>query len=195
MKKAILALAATAVTGTAVAGPSWTYVDLGYLRSSSISNDIDGYEVAGSIGFADMWHAQASYGTQEVDGGGVEIDKYYSVNVGVHPAITDNTDFVADVGYTKWDIENGNSPKVYTLGLGVRSMLTEKMELSALLTTQSGDLDAGANDDLTNIVPELGGQYFFTDNVSVNVAYAWGNTEGVVLGTGNQAKFGVRWSF
>ena len=146
MKNAIIAAAALAVSGTAIAGPSWTYVDLGYTRQSSIEdpaigNNVDksqGYELTGSFGFGNIWHVGATYGSAEAkvnNASDIELDKYYDLRAGVHPAITDSTDFVAEIGYTKWETKNAgglnvnNKPKAYDITVGVRSMLSEKFEL------------------------------------------------------------------
>ncbi len=201
MKKAMIAVAALAATGTATAGPAWTYIDLGYIQSSTAeavgTEDSTGYDLAGSIGFGDMWHAQASWGNQETDsaGGGSLIDvDVYELRAGVHPAITDNTDFVADIGYTKWDVNGGGKPDAYDIRIGVRSMLADNFEVNATLAAQSGDLDASGT-DFDNLIPTVGGQYFFSDNISVNLEYSWGGTQDVVVGSKDAARFGVRWSF
>ncbi len=195
MKKAMIAVAAMAATGTATAGPACTYADLGYVESSNFSDqDTDGYDLSGSLGIGEMWHLQGSWGNQERDNG-AEVD-VYELRAGVHPAITDNTDFVADIGYTKWDIDGANQkPDAYDIRIGVRSMLADNFEVNATLAAQSGDLDDNASTDFTNLIPTVGGQYFFTDNVSVSLEYSWGGTQETVLGSSDAARFGVRWSF
>ena len=216
MKKVIIALAAMAASTGALAGPSWTYIDGAYLRGSSAeqagTDKVQGYELAGSFGFANIWHVAGAYGAAENDVGpnAAEIEDYYTITGGVHPAITDNTDFVAEIGYTGWsllnvDVANGGASAdatAYNLTVGVRSMLSDRFELNAFLTYQAGDTDSSAattGDKFQVFAPSVGGQYFFTDNFSVNLAYTWGDVQSSVvsggLGTADTGRFGVRWSF
>ncbi len=202
MKKAIIALAAMGLSSAAMAGPSWTYVDGAYIVSSSFNDqDIDGYQLEGSLGLFNIWHIAGTYGSADDDGAGLgEIDSYYNVRGGVHPAITDSTDFVAEIGYTQWDLKNGpadgQKPTAYDLTVGVRSMVADDFELNAFLSAQSGDLDgSGGNDDFTNLAPSVGGQYFFLDHFSVNVSYTWNDIQSAAVGSSDTAQFGVRWSF
>jgi opacity protein-like surface antigen len=205
MKKLVIALAAMGLSSAAMAGPSWTFVDLGYAEASSSeelggTEDISGYDLTGSFGFAGIWHINGTYGTisaEPVSGSDVDVDRY-RIGVGVHPAITDSTDFVAEIGYTAWevDVEGDPEPEAIDLTLGVRSMITDQFELNGFLATQVGSSDFGSpDDDFTNLAPSLGGQYFFTDNLSVNLNYTWGDIQSVVAGSGDTARFGVRWSF
>jgi len=211
MKKVIIALAAMAASTGALAGPSWTYVDLAYTRSSSLeeagTDKSQGYELEGSFGFANIWHVAGFYGSAETDavsGGTFEIEDYYNIRGGVHPAITDNTDFVAEIGYTGWSTKSAGGatadPKAYDLTVGLRSMLSDRFEINGFLTYQSGESDSGAADDKFQVfAPTVGGQYFFTDNFSVNLAYTWGDIQSTVLAAGaavaDTGRFGVRWSF
>ena len=75
MKKLMIALAALAMSGTAVAGPSWTYVDLGYLVGDSAQKDAEteGLGLRGSFGFANMWHVQLDLAAGETAGGKSDI--------------------------------------------------------------------------------------------------------------------------
>lgn len=222
-------LAATAALTTSTAalaeGPAWTYVDLGYLRSSSTELDsspgaasgtIDksqGYVLDGSFGFAEIWHAGIYVGTAEtkIDGAAnLEIDTFYNVRVGLHPSVTDNTDFVAEIGYTTWDFATNaqnpsggiGKPSAADITVGVRSMLSDRFELSAFLSYFRGEADIdGISDKFQIFAPQVGGQFFFTDNFSINLDYTFGDLQSSVLaGSGlisvsDTAKFGLRWSF
>ena len=209
MKKVMIALASMGLSTAAMAGPSWTFVDLGYAESSSSeelagTEDISGYDITGSFGFAGIWHINGTYGTittESVGSPDVDVDRY-RIGAGAHPAITDSTDFVAEIGYTAWEVDAGGGsdpePEAIDLTLGVRSMVTDQFELNAFLATQIGSSDFGSSDDdFTNLAPSVGGQYFFTDNISVNVNYTWNDVQSLAVGslTGDTARFGVRWSF
>lgn len=195
MKKAILALAVMAVSGTAAAGPSWTYVDAGYLRASSGDEDTDGYQVRGSFGFADMWHVQAEYLDGESEGGkssgGADVDGYNFV-VGAHPAVNDTTDLVFDLSYFDYDADMGmgeSSIDGYGLGTGLRTMWTDALELNAGIEVLSGDVEGAG--DVTEVVVSVGGNYAFTDNVVVGVELS----NGGLVQEGNLANFFARWQF
>ena len=192
MRKAILALAAMAVSGTAVAGPAWTYIDFGYLRAASGDEDTDGYIVRGSIGFADMWHAQLDYTDAEIAGGkgssgGADTDGYV-LTVGANPAVNDTTDLVFDLSYFDSDLDTSsgeNSADGYGLGVGLRSMWTDALEVNAGVEVVSGDWDIGG--DFTDIIVTVGGNYAFTDNIVVGAE--------VANGDGNTANFFARYQF
>jgi len=195
MKKSILALAAMAITGTAVAGPNWTYVDAGYVRGSSGNEDTDGFSLQGSVGFAEIWHAQLDYSDGEANGGkssgGTDNDGY-TFTVGVNPAVSDTTDLVFDLSY--FDIDNdtassSSSVDGYGLGVGLRTMWTDQLEVNGGAEVVSGDA-GGSNSDFTNVIVSVGGVYSFTDNVAVSMDVANGGIVG-----GNAARFGVRWNF
>lgn len=209
MKKSMIALAAvaaTGVSGAAMAGPSWTYLDLGYTSGASFEDgsdggDTDGFALRGSFGI-DIWHARLEYNDGEVLGGknsgGADTDGYV-LAVGAHPAITDNTDLVLELSYFDQETDFGfgeADADGYGLTVGIRSMFTDNVELSAGVTAISGDgatSDAfffGGDGDFKSIAVNAGGQYLFTDNVGVGVDV--GVASGVL---GNSANFYVRWSF
>jgi len=180
MKKLIIAVAAMAASGMAVAGPSWTYAEAGYIVVDG--DDNDGYSVAGSFGFADIWHVRADY--SDVDNVAGDTDGYELV-AGIHPAISDNTDFVFEISYFDFDIGAAGELDGYGLEVGLRSMFTDNVELSASVGTDDQDFSAGG--DNTDVSVTAGGQYYFTDNISLGVE--------VNVGDGNSAEFGVRYSF
>jgi opacity protein-like surface antigen len=203
MKQAMIAVAALAASGTAFAGahssgggsdPDWTFVNARYIQASGFGDEeTDGYSLDGSFEFAEKWHVQGSWGTIELDGG-TDVD-IYTIRVGGHPAVTANTDLVFDIGYTEWDIDGGTTPSAYDVRMGYRTMLSDAVELNGFLTYQSGDTDSGSSDDFDNFAPTLGAQYYWTDNLSVNVAYSWNSTFNAVSGTSDIVDFGVRYNF
>ena len=193
MKKSIIAAAALAaggVSGVAMAGPSWTYLDLGYTQGSSFGDDdSDAFQLRGSFGI-DMWHARLEYIDGETFG---EDYDGYRLFVGAHPALTENTDLVFELGYFDLDLDDGSFTDSYdgfTLGAGLRSMLTDNLELNGGFRASNGDVD-GFDIDLVQVY--AGGQYLFTDNVGVGVDLEIGSSD---FGFGgNTANMYVRWSF
>lgn len=197
MKKAMIAIAAMAASGAAMAGPSWTYIDAGYTRASSGPDDTEGFQLRGSVGFADLWHARAAYIDGEISGGkgsatgGADTDGYEIV-LGVHPAVSDTTDLVFEIGYADADVENTlgtASGDGYSLSTGLRTMWTENLEINAAISAVDADVSNCSSCDSTTILVGAGGQYLFNDNVGVGVDVSNGS------GVGNAANFYVRWSF
>jgi len=197
MNKAMIALAAMAMSGAAVAGPSWTYADVGYTRASSGAQDSEGYNLRGSFGM-DIWHASASYADGEIAGGkgsgGADVDGY-QLRVGAHPAVNDTTDLVLELGYYDGAANFGFGPNTkadgYILGAGLRNMWTDALELNAGVDILSGDVGSAgfSKSDNTTVLVRAGGQYLFTDGVGVGVDVSNSNA------TGNLANFYLRWSF
>ena len=209
MRNIILAMAGLAVSGVAAAaeGPSWTYADASYWRGDSGEDDSEAYVLEGSFGFADKYHVQGQYLSGEQNPFSVLDDSEdfdgYRIKAGINPAVTDNTDFVFQVGYFDLSQELGSgAPDLdidgYSLTLGLRSMFAEKVELFAYANVDVADLDAGRfdlsdegiDDEATEISAIIGGQYFFTDNFSLSLRYEDG---GII--NDNAAQFGARWSF
>ena len=210
MRNLILALAGMAVSGLAVAGPSWTYFDAGYNRADSGDDETDGFQLEGSFGFADKYHVQATYYDGEVGGSGGSGDNPdydgYRLAAGINPAVTDGTDFVFQIGY--FDLEEDDtglrddSVDGYDLRVGLRSMLTDNVEIFGYVNTVIGEADcdnggtcsilnvrADDGDDFTEISAIVGGQYLFTDNIGLTLKY---EQDGLF---GDNATFGARWSF
>jgi hypothetical protein len=200
MNKALVTLAALTVAGSAMAAedPLWTYADIGYQRSSSGSEDTEGFNLRGSIEFADKWHASLLYADGEVDGGkpsGVDYDGY-ELRLGIHPALSANTDYVFEFGYFDGE-DDGGAGSVdefdgYSLTTGIRTMWTERLELNAFVGVRSGDFGpkGGASWDFTEVIVQAGGQYLFTDNIGVGVDLLNGGSL-----SGNTANFYARFNF
>ena len=194
MKKAMIALAALAFMGTAIAGPNWTYVDAGYTRASSGEGVTDGFLLRGSIGFMEMWQARVEYVDGQIDGGSPPGEDYdgYLLAIGAHPAVSDSTDLVLEIGLFDGDVKDGGGTTGtdgYSLTAGLRSMWTDNLELNAFVSTVDASVDGCGSCDSTSVVVQAGGQYLFTDNLGVGVDVANGG------GSGSVANFYVRYGF
>jgi hypothetical protein len=201
MKKILLTMAALALSTSAIAGPSWTYADLGFVvADGEFDESTTGYGLRGSFGFGDLWHIQADVASFESGGGkgtGNGTDNtVYTIRGGIHPAVTDNTDFVLDISYTGIEDDEGDSktkPKAYGLRTGVRSNIG-KLELRGFITLASTDNDQDGTgtppiqeSKTLQIIPAIGGQYNFSDAWSVGI-----DTQ---LEGDNISDLYVRWSF
>jgi hypothetical protein len=196
MKKLLLTMAALALSTSAIAGPSWTYADLGFVvADGSQDEDTTGYSLRGSFGFGELWHIQADVASFESGGGkgtGNGTDNtIYTIRGGIHPAVTDNTDFILDISYTGVEEKSDDDkvkPKAYGIRTGVRSNIG-KLELRGFITLAStdNDQDGAAESKTLQIIPAIGGQYNFSDAWSVGID--------TVLEEDNLSNLYVRWSF
>lgn len=187
MKKLILGLAAMALSSVAMAGPAWTYAEAAAIFVESGDDKTTGYGIGGSLGLGDLFHVTGQYedySDGEFDGGISDYDGY-RIAAGIHPAVTDSTDIFAELGYTSVGIDDANNdPDAIDLTLGVRSMVSDKVELSAALKLNNGSDDTGGSDDFQSSEISIGGQYFFTDAFSITAS-----------GSEDVTALGVRWSF
>jgi hypothetical protein len=196
MKKLILALAAFGLSSVAMAGPSWTYADVGFFVGDSDGKDMEtqGFALRGSLGFGAIWHAQLDYADGEFDGGksdgGADVDGY-AIRAGIHPAATDDTDWVLDLGYSSQSYDDGFGDYDYDgidLRTGVRSNISDNIELRAFISLGSWDGD-GSSDEGVEVAYSVGTQYNFNEAWSVGADASF-NTSDVDL-----MNLYVRWSF
>jgi hypothetical protein len=189
-----------------MAGPSWTYAELNYVTADSADpatgeDKWDGYGIEGSIEFFDVWHASLNLSSVDTGSNIVGDIDTTDFRVGLHPAVTDSTDLYLELGYTSYDLDQGgplDTPSEVILAAGIRSMLSDKVEVRAGLTYAQGDYDADSgfgSDDYTDSRFNVGGGYYFTDNLSVDVDYT--TVQDGMIGSGGQDIFelGVRWNF
>ena len=201
MKKLLVAAAAMAISTGAIAGPSWTYVDLGaIIADGSNSEDTTGLGLRGSFGFGDLWHIQAEVASFELNGGKGKCDleeqecgdvTTYVLRGGIHPAVTDDAQFVLDIGYQGGEVKTRDEdtsgkikPSTYDIRGGYRQNIGA-LELRGFISYARTDDDAGNKE--WNIIPALGLQYNFSDAWSVGI-----DTE---IEDDNQSDLYVRWSF
>ncbi len=119
---------------------SYNYVVGGYQRidlDNGFGLDIDGdrFAIGGSFEVGESWFLFAGYGLSDFDFG-VELDEI-SAGVGFHTAISPSTDFVAEVGFASADISAAGvsvDDNGYAASVGVRSMLSNEVELAAAVT-------------------------------------------------------------
>ena len=213
--KTIIVIAALTVSGIAIAGPSYTFVDLGYLTGDAGDERTDGLGVRGSFGFAGMWHVAGELNALEANGGkdknGQDISGV-TIYGGLHPAMTDNTDLVIDLGFDVFEAEeqasgaNDGKTDIQAIFLrtGPRALLAgDKLELSAYVSVAIGETDPslGTKQDYTNVGLQLGGQYYFTPAISlgveaeVNGARSGPSGSSISGGNDDLVRIFGRWSF
>jgi len=188
----IVAAGALLASSAAFAGPDWTFIEGAFYQGNELSqngdNDNDAYSLGGSFGFADMYHVQAEYIDGEAGAGNDSDYDGYELTFGVNPAVTDNTDFVAQAFYADIDASDfsGVGAEGYGVRMGLRSMYTDKVELSAYGVFRDSEFD---NTDLegTQVGAEIGGQYYWTEAFSVGLD--------ALLADSTALRFSARWNF
>jgi hypothetical protein len=207
--KLLIALAALTLSGAAVAGAPFTFVDLGYVTSDSGDERTDGFALRGSFGFGNMWHVglgamSADAGGGKSKAGGADVSGF-DLYVGLHPAITDNLDLVVDLGYQSGEVDDGSFKDDVTaifLRSGPRVLFGDKLELSMYVIGAWGEdkYNGGTTTkvDFTEVGLQVGTQYYFTPAWSVG---ADANFNRSVIGKSitsigeDSLSLFVRWSF
>lgn len=224
---AVLSAASLMAAGTAMAEPQWTYAQLGWIQGDGFDNDgkSDGFEFKGSVGVQNF-HFGLSYIDGEIDGGEGSNDTDfdgYNLTAGFHQALTSsgNTQLVAELGYfdidADWSWDGGEGyretfdgeNKGWSLGLGVRSTVLDKLELEAMITYIRGEAEStyrdivdgdvvdvwNYEDDYTDTGLRVGARYHWTGNLSTGVTLSLNDSRMGFYYGGDTAVFDVRWSF
>jgi len=231
--KYLLAAVAALWTAVAVAGPNWTYAELGYTIGDNDTGNLAPYEqfpdtsyndgtkywnINGMLEVGGLWHVGAFYQKGDYLQGNVEFDtppflsfgselKGYGAIVGIHPALTDATDLVFQIQYTRADIritcgddfDDNFQDQIaiqavpcvdnqkfdndtYGLEAGVRSMINPDFEVNA-----SALLD---KNDIRNyeVAAKIGGQFLFTERFGLTATGKLGESQ-------TEFNVGLRYNF
>lgn len=198
---ALLSTAALLGSAAAQAELPWTYAEFGYSKAdSSDFFETDAYDLKGSIGFAQKWHASLQWTDGETDseelGGGEDFDGY-SLVVGAHPQLTPNTQLIADIGYFDYEYDGGEGSDGFKIGFGLRHALTDKLEIMSEIWYNDGSYDDTSSGDVdfqdTSI--EVGGRYNWMPQLSTGLTLSIGGQSGGGFSSDDVARFDVRWSF
>ena len=194
----VLALtAALACSGAAVAGPQWTFAEIGIATGDGDETDDTKFTgVAGSLAIADMWHVRGEWATGETENnGGRDVD-FLELGAGLHRNINENTDVVIDVFFGNIDEDNGGGGSTdsdyFGYSFGIRSMLSDEFEFNAAVIYADVDCPAGcgaATGSAVNVGGEIGGRYLFDNAISVGASFNWNGVQGDLL------TLDVRWAF
>jgi len=208
---AVLSAASLLAAGTAAAAePQWNYGQIGWIQNDGIEDDGegDGFKIDGSIGFLDNYHFQLSYedGSYDFTGGDLDWDGYRT-SLGFHQAIssTGNTQFIANINYFDLEYdEDGSEGNIdntgYGLGFGLRSMISDKVELEGMINWTKGEVDWGgyySDSDYTDTTLVVGGRYHWLSNVStgLTVALNTGSEADDSFSSGDSLLLDLRYSF
>jgi hypothetical protein len=206
---ALLSAAALLGTATAQAELPWTYAEFGYAAADGEDNfETDAYDLKGSIGFAEVWHASLAYrdGTSEQGEFNEDVDfDGYQLIFGAHPQLTPNTQLITDFTYFDYDFDGGEGSSGGTDGLGVgfglRHAITDKAEVFTEAWYVMGDTDgsffSSDSTDYNDTTVEIGGRYNWMPQLSTGVTVALNGGPGGAsyFVFGDSIRFDVRWSF
>ena len=181
MKNIFVAAAVSVLSSVAIAeGPSWTYASVGFVAGDSSDEEEDGnysgHSFNASAQLSDSFHARIDYA--DVDLNDENSSEGYTLALGVHSALTDNTDLVVEFVHSSYDFEedNENEGEGYDgsgLNVGLKSMFTDKLELSAGVSFRDLELDTNFNGSKErHITTYFGGQYFVNENMGVGIDYS-----------------------
>jgi len=194
MNRKALSIALLLLAGPAMAADiSYNFAQVGYQWTTledvlpGLDVDGDGFGVGGSFEVGDSWFIQASYQQASFDFG-VDFDQL-SAGVGYHVAMTPNADFFAVLSYVAVEasvsgpVSGSASENGYGATIGVRAMVTEKLELDGTI----GYVDLGDGADSTTL--GAAAIYNFTDIFSLGVDVGF-EDDAVSYGLGGRFYFG-----
>ncbi len=107
---------------------AWGRVDL---DDSSFSADGDGLGIGGSLVINENFHVTGEYQTADMDFG-VDLS-LLEVNLGYHTTVSENLDFIAQVGYLDLEVDAAGfvsaDDDAFLIGGGVRAAFNENTEI------------------------------------------------------------------
>lgn len=187
MKRTIFALAlALALPVSAQAGEiNYNFIQAGYASTSFDGGDFNGWNLNGSVGFADNFYAFAGYSTG--DESSIDLNQ---TNLGLGWHSTGEAQWYAEVSWIKNEIDFGGGfsfdDSGYTVAGGVRGYLGDNFEGGIELNySDVGDFGDG-------IGVGLNGTYHFNETWGAYASYDYSDRNNFDLDTWG---LGVRASF
>lgn len=183
MKKVILASALLCTAGLAhgAESPEWNQLSVAYQATDFDGESMTGFALGGSALLSDNVFVVGAYSQVSDDieiFGDIFSAEYelnyntYSLGLGYRHAISQSTDLFAAVSYEDVELEeeannfsSSASDDGYGLTVGFRSMVSNSFEIS-------GSLGYVSIEDDSETTATIGADYYFTENVSVGIAYA-----------------------
>ncbi|GAA4364848.1 outer membrane beta-barrel protein [Kangiella marina] len=176
MKLKLLAavVAATFAGSAAAKDVSYNNASIGWSQSTfdvdgGSDLDLDGISGGLSFDLANNWYLKLDATRQSGEESGVDLDMdLATVNLGFNTAMSANTDFIAELGYARSDVEASfggvtasEDEGAANALVGFRGMATDNFEWGA--SVQHMDFD----DSMTFV--NLEGRYHFTENFSLGL--------------------------
>jgi len=216
MKKFIFVALALVFAAPVMAGQPWTYAQVGYVEfDSDLNTDCSGcddvrntgYDVRGSIGFLENWHAQAAY--TKLKGEPSENFDYadskgYMLRAGLHQGLTEATDLVLDLAYNKRkatgstscdDCDDGET-SWFTVRLGPQTLVGEKLGLGAFVSYARGkEKNSDDRDKFSDMSFSMTADYYFTPALSLGAEFNLQDGDMGDQPEGDSLLINVRYSF
>jgi hypothetical protein len=178
-----LALAASLPLSAHAASVDYNYIQGGYASTHFVGTDFNGWNVKGSVAFNDMFYGVAAY--DSVSKNSFDLSQT-EVGLGYRHALSDSSDFVAELAYVSDDADVIGSDGGYKVSAGFRGMLSEKFEGSFTVNhTDVGDYGKGFG-------ATLGGVVFLNDTWGIFASYDYSDRDSTNVDTwsvGLRAKF------
>ena len=180
MRKILTVIAATAAFVPFMAqaeGLSYTYAEAGWLQSDidNFNEELGGWGLRASWEIVDNFFVFGRYADQSTNARGGEFTfQPWDLGVGYAYPVNDTLDIYGTVSYSNIDADapsyvKNTSDDGYTLGLGARTRLIEKLELEG--TVKYADF----SDYGSNTAFEFAGRWFFTDAFAFGLEYSAGS--------------------
>lgn len=192
MRKYILAMLAGVLAFSPLLvraeGPSYSFVDLGYVVTDidDIDEEFDGFLLRGSFEFVENVFLYARYLDQSAEIFGVDFDATQAaIGIGYAWPLTDAMDLYGKLGYTEVEVEAFDE-KVdddgFEVSVGLRGYLTEQLELEGAVNY----VDLSDSGDDTSF--GLAARWYFIEQFAVGLEGEFGDDA-------TSYGIGVRWSF
>lgn len=153
-------------------GPKWDSLSIGYQDVDAAGVDVSGFSFSGSKLVSDNVFIFGNLSMNSDTIGGVDFDlDTTTLGLGYRHNISNTTDFFGTLSYEKIETEvsgrglsGGADGNGYGLAIGVRSMVTEKLELLGSIGYL--DIEDDSEGEFT-----LGASYHFTESFSLGLGY------------------------
>jgi len=164
---------------------SYDYIDGSYERYDLDGPDADIFRLSGSYELSSNYNIIAEYATGDIDNptGGSDLDFDEGViGLGYHTGISQATDLTVNVKVISRDTDLAGDDTGYGLGVGVRHMLTDRIEVD-------GNIDFVDVNDNQDTAVKVGARYYFNEAISTGLSYSTSSDDVDIVSAG------IRWDF
>ncbi len=164
---------------------SYTYIEGAYESTDLDGPDADIFRISGSYNVSPNFNIIGDYATGNVDNpsGGSDLDfDEGSISVAYHAPVAQSTDLTANLKVVNRDTDVAGNDTGYGLGVGVRHMLSDRVEVDA-------NVDFVDVQDVEDTALKLGARYYFNSAISAGLGYST-SSENIDVVSGN-----IRWDF
>ena len=176
---------AGSATNSHAADFKYNYVEGAYEIIDLNGPDADAARLIGSYEITPQLNVVGEYATGNIDNpaGGSDLDyQEAAIGLGYHTGIAPKTDFTANVKVVNQDTDLTGNDTGYSVGIGLRHMLMDKLEVDADIDY----IDVNKDDD-TRL--KVGARYYINETISAGVGYSASDKD-VDTVSGN-----IRWNF